>query len=95
MDLYKWSSKLAPAVPSDVILDAFELAMSIRYLDMRASPYDVATLGLEPVRIETDEGKREYADRQAEFAEAAALIRERLIAAMESIRTMASSHREE
>jgi hypothetical protein len=89
MDLYKWSSKLAPAVSSDVILDAFELAMSIRYLDMRASPYDVAALGLESVRIETVEGKREYADRQAEFAATAALIRERLIEACESIRRAA------
>ncbi len=91
MDLYKWSSKLAPAVSSDVILDAFELAMSIRYLDMRASPYDVAALGLEPVRIETDDGKREYAERQAEFAEAAALIRERLIEACVAIREAAGA----
>jgi len=93
MDLYKWSSKLAPAVSGDVILDAFELAMSIRYLDMRASPYDVAALGLEPVRIETVDGRREYADRQAEFAATAALIRERLIRACESIRRAASAAR--
>lgn len=89
MDLYKWASKLAPAVSSDLIMDAFELAMSVRYLDMRASPYDVATLGLEPVRIETVEGKRDYAERQAGFAQTAARIRERLIDACATIRDAA------
>lgn len=79
MDLYKWASKLAPAVPSDIILDAFTLAMEVRYLDMRASPYDVSTMGLEPVRIETVEGKREYAELQAGFAQLATKIRKRLI----------------
>jgi hypothetical protein len=91
MDLYKWASKLAPAVSSELILDAFELAMSIRYLDMRASPYDVSALGLEPVRIETVEGKRDYAERQAEFAAEAAGLRGRLINACVAIREMAGS----
>ena len=86
MDLYKWAGKLLPAVPSEVTLDAFELAMAIRYLDMQASPYDVSEYGLEAVRIETPEGKREYAARQAEFAVEAAVLRERLIEACVGIR---------
>lgn len=89
MDLYKWSSKLVPAVSSELVLDAFELAMDIRYLDMRASPYDVSALGLEPVRIETPEGKREYAEGQAEFAATAAGIRSRLLDACVAIREAA------
>jgi hypothetical protein len=93
MDLYKWSSKLAPAVSSDVILDAFELAMSIRYLDMRASPYDVSALGLTPIAIETVEGKREYAESQSKFAATAALIRERLIEACGLVRQAANAAR--
>lgn len=93
MDLYKWSSKLAPAVSSDLILDAFELAMNVRYLDMRASPYDVAAIGLEAVRIETVEGKREYTERQAEFAVTAAALRERLIDACAAIREAAEQVR--
>ena len=93
MDLYKWASKLAPAVSSELVMDAFELAMHVRYLDMRASPYDVSALGLDPVRIETVEGKREYAERQSEFAATAALIRERLIEACGSIRRAASAAR--
>jgi hypothetical protein len=91
MDLYKWSSKLAPAVSSDLILDAFELAMRMRYLDMRASPYDVSAFGLEPVRIETVEGKAEYARTQGEFAATATALRQRLIEACASIRQAASA----
>lgn len=90
MDLYKWSSKLAPAVPSDLIQDAFELAMRVRYLDMRASPYDVRALGLEPVPIETPEGRREYAALQADFAAEASALRERLIDACVAIREAAA-----
>ncbi len=89
MDLFKWASKLAPAVPSDITMDAFELAMEIRYLDMQASPYDVSGFGLEAVAIETPEGKREYAARQTDFAARARVIRERLLDAIGRVREAA------
>ncbi|BDH57654.1 hypothetical protein MTP03_25930 [Tsukamurella sp. PLM1] len=78
MDLYKWAFKLAPGVPSELVADAFELACDARELDMRASPYDLAALGFEPVAIETAEGRREYVREQAALAERAAPIRDRL-----------------
>ena len=46
---------------------------------MRASPYDLADLGFDPVRIETAEGKQEYAAAQRRFAERGAPLRQRLI----------------
>lgn len=79
MDVYKWCFKLAPAVPGDLTLDAFELAADIRTLDMQASPYDLVDLGLEPIRIETVEGKREYAERQREFTARSNALRRRLL----------------
>ncbi|MCB2412499.1 3-methyladenine DNA glycosylase [Demequina sp. TTPB684] len=91
MDLYKWAGKLMPAVASKLALDAFELALEVRYLDMQASPYDVSEFGLEPVRIETPEGKRDYATRQAEFSRRAAPLRERLIRACVDIRLAAGA----
>ena len=57
MDVYKWATKLGPVVPGDLLLDCFELARDIRTLDMRASPYDVTSYDLEPIAIETAEGK--------------------------------------
>jgi len=79
MDLYKHAFRLSPLVCSDLVADCFELAWEIRVLDMRAAPYDLSDLGFDPVRIETPEGKREYAEAQRTFAERAAPLRSRLI----------------
>jgi hypothetical protein len=78
MDLYKHAFRLSPLVSSDLVADCFELAWDIRVLDMRAAPYDLRDLGLEPVRIETPEGKQEYAAAQRSFADRAAPLRQRL-----------------
>ena len=79
MDLLKWSLKLGPATPGDLLLDCFALAREIRVLDMQASPYDVSSLGERAVAVETPEGKAEYARRQRGFAERAAVLRGRLL----------------
>ncbi|MBM7503811.1 3-methyladenine DNA glycosylase [Agromyces aurantiacus] len=81
MDVYKWAVKLGPLVPGELLLDAFELARDIRYLDMQASPYDMAPWGGEPVRIETPEGKAEYVRRQRGFAERGTALRARILEA--------------
>ena len=83
MDLYKWAYKLLPAVPSELVVDAFELARDVRELDMRASPYDLTPLGYDPVPIETAEGKAAYVAAQRGFAERATLLRARLLALLD------------
>lgn len=79
MDLYKWAYKFYPWTPSDLIADAFLLAAKARQLDMQASPYDVTQLGWDPVCIETEKGRQEYARRQEELAEASQPIRRQLL----------------
>ncbi|WP_061962505.1 hypothetical protein [Demequina flava] len=79
MDLFKWSMKLGPAVPGEVLLDCFELARDVRRVDMQASPYDVSSYGLDAIAVETPEGKREYALLQREFAQRAEPLRAQLI----------------
>ena len=85
MDLYKWSAKLVPAVPGDLLLDCFELARDVRTLDMQASPYDVSSLGEPAVAIETPAGKAEYVRRQRDFADRAGVLRQRLLEVAESL----------
>jgi hypothetical protein len=85
MDLYKWAYKLLPVVPSELVVDAFELARDLRELDMRASPYDLTAFGYQPVRIETAEGKAEYVAAQREFAARGTVLRTRLLAALEPL----------
>ncbi|NYG56438.1 3-methyladenine DNA glycosylase [Nocardioides perillae] len=87
MDLYgKVAVRLSPMICSDLVADAFELAWDIRILDMRAAPYDMTGIRLDPtgdewtpVKIETPEGKAEYVRLQREFSGRAAPIRQRLI----------------
>ncbi|WP_235562041.1 3-methyladenine DNA glycosylase [Marmoricola sp. Leaf446] len=79
MDLYKHAFRLSPLVPSELVADCFALAWDIRELDMRASPYDLAGHGFEPVRIETAEGKQRYAAAQRGFAERGAPLRAALV----------------
>lgn len=85
MDLYKWAYKLSPATPGELVADCFELAVEIRELDMRASPYDLRAHGYEPVPIETPEGKATYVAAQRGFAERGALLRARLIALCDAL----------
>ncbi len=80
MDLYKWAFKLAPFTPSELVADCFELARDIREIDMRASPYDLSSLGFEPIAIETPEGRAEYERHQRTFALRGEPLREKLIA---------------
>ena len=79
MDLYKWAYKLSPATPGELVADCFELAVEVRELDMRASPYDLRAHGYSPVAIETPEGKAAYVAAQRGFAERGAVLRARLI----------------
>lgn len=64
MDLYKWAFKMFPWISSQTIRQAFELAVETRHVDMKASPYDLRERGLEPIEIETEEGRQEYLERQ-------------------------------
>ncbi|MEU0314994.1 3-methyladenine DNA glycosylase [Nocardioides sp. NPDC006273] len=91
MDLYgRVACRLSPLICSDLVADAFELAWDIRWLDMRAAPYDLSDLdeGWTPVKIETAEGKREYAEAQKAFAERAHPIRLQLISECERLLTL-------
>ncbi len=85
MDLYKWAYKAAPYLPSELVADAFEVAVAARELDMRASPYDLSALGYEPVRVETRAGREEYVAAQRELARRAAPVRANLLAVYEKL----------
>lgn len=92
MDLYKHAYRLADAVGSDLIADAFELAWDVRIMDMRAAPYDLTGITIDPhgiewtpITIETADGKREYAALQRQFAQRATPIRRAMIERLECL----------
>lgn len=85
MDLYRLAFRLSPATSSELVLDCFELARQVRVLDMRASPYDLSSLGLTPVPVETTAGRARYVAAQKEFAGRAAPLRERILRVCETL----------
>jgi hypothetical protein len=92
MDLYKHAFRLWPLVGSDLVADCFELAWDVRIVDMRAAPYDLSGVSLDPtgeswtpIPIETAEGRQEYAAHQRAFADRAAPLRARLVGQCERL----------
>jgi len=85
MDLYKWAAKSMPWIGTSLLLECFELAMELRDLDMRASPYDLSSWGREPICIETAEGRRIYEVEQRRLALLASELRERLITGLKKV----------
>lgn len=79
MDVYKWCMRMQPLVPSSVTTQAFELAMRIRRIDMAASPYDFQELGVEPIAVETAQGRAIYVALQRNFSEQANVLRAQLL----------------
>lgn len=85
MDLYKWAYKLYPWIRSELILEAFELAVEARTIDMQASPYDLTADGLPPIKIETEAGRKEYIEAQQAIFEKGMPIRKKLITEYEQL----------
>ncbi|MEP4079271.1 3-methyladenine DNA glycosylase [Haloferula sp.] len=85
MDLYKWASKAMPWVGSETLIECFELALRLRELDMRASPYDLSDYGLAAITIETPRGRREYEEIQRELSSEARGLREGLIGCLDEV----------
>ncbi|MBB5350504.1 hypothetical protein HNR46_000732 [Haloferula luteola] len=85
MDLYKWAGKAMPWVGTELWFACFELALQFRDLDMRASPYDLSEFHLEPIAIETAEGRRAYETEQRRLAALATPLRDTLIALLDQV----------
>lgn len=85
MDLYKWAFKMYPWISSETIRKAFKLAVETRYVDMKASPYDLKERGLEPIKIETDQGRKEYIKKQQDIFQKSQPIRKQLITEYEHL----------
>lgn len=79
MDLYRACISLRPLLPSEVTFAAFEIALSARELDMRASPYDLTSLGYRPVAIETPAGRAAYVREQTAIAGRGAAVRAEIL----------------
>ncbi len=94
MDLYKWAFKGFPWISSDIVFAAFMLACEAREIDMKASPYDLADHGLEPIKIETEKGRAEYLEAQQSIFKKGIPVREKLIQEFEHLISITSRNAE-
>jgi hypothetical protein len=74
-----------PWIGSDLLRESFELVIELGVLDMQASPYDLRDFGLEPVQVETSEGRFGYRLRQQELRGRAAALRAKLVGPLEQV----------
>ena len=56
---------------------------------MQASPYDLRAYGLEPIPVETPEGRRRYRELQEQFYHEAQPIRRRLLQTLRTLLELA------
>ena len=87
MDLYKWAFRLSPLIGAEVVADCFALAREARALDMRAAPYDLRPLGVEPLRVEEPAGRAEFARLQRDLAHLGQAMRTTLLSAVAGARS--------
>lgn len=85
MDCYRWAFKGYPWVGADLVGDCLALALRAREIDMRASPYDLREFDLDPICIETPEGRELYQQAQLTIHAEAQPLRARLIAEYQRI----------
>ena len=90
MDLYKYAIRFAPIVGSTLVRSCFALAKEIRTVDMQVAPYDFSELGVEPIKVETPEGRALFAAYQRDFAERANVLRKHLIACLQEFISITS-----
>jgi hypothetical protein len=74
-----------PWISSSLILEAFELAVEARHIDMQASPYDLIEQGLQPIKIETEAGRKEYKQKQEMIFKKGTPIREKILVCMKKL----------
>ena len=81
MDLFKYAYAIYPLCSSELLLNCLELAIYARKVDMLASPYDVQQYipDMNPINIETIEGKKKYIQEQENIMQKARLLREELL----------------
>jgi hypothetical protein len=90
MDLFKIALRLQPFIASSLIVDALEVALMARRLDVEASPYDVSAYGLGVVAVETTLGRNLYKKRQVELMNQSNQVRDEIIQAYEFFLSLAS-----
>ncbi|WP_010541818.1 hypothetical protein [Dietzia alimentaria] len=82
MDLYAHVAAMEAGAPGELLLDTLRASFDAREVDMRSSPYDLSSWGLDPIRVETAEGRAEFVEHQRLWIRRTQALRHRFLDAV-------------
>lgn len=85
MDLYSWIAAMGAGAPGELLSDALLAAFDAREVDMRSSPYDLSAWGLDPIPVETAEGRAEFVAFQKQWIRRTNVLRQRFLRAVDRL----------
>ncbi|MFC5281121.1 3-methyladenine DNA glycosylase [Arcanobacterium canis] len=78
MDLLRVCLQFAPLFPSEWAIEAYDVALAARRIDQAASPYDSRSIGVEPIPVETAQGRAQYVAAQREAYTKGSALRKKI-----------------
>ncbi|WP_193746890.1 hypothetical protein [Dietzia sp. UCD-THP] len=88
MDLYSHVAAMEAGAPGELLRDTLGAAFDAREVDMRSSPYDLSAWGLEPIPVESPEGRAVFVAHQRAWIGRTQALRARFL---ESVRRLEPS----
>ncbi|MFN3338919.1 MAG: hypothetical protein ACK40Z_04410 [Dietzia sp.] len=88
MDLYSHVAAMEAGAAGELLVDTLVAAFDAREVDMRSSPYDLSTWGLDPIPVETPEGRATFVAHQRGWIRRTQVLRARYL---DAVRTLESS----
>lgn len=85
MDVYSWVASMEAGAPGELLVDALLAAFDAREVDMRSSPYDLSAWGLDPLPVETAEGRAAFVAFQKRWIDRTQLLRDRFLRAVDRL----------
>lgn len=85
MDVYSWVAMLEAGAPGELLIDSLRAAFDAREVDMRSSPYDLSSWGLDPIPVETAGGRAEFVAFQRNWIRRTRRLRERFLHAVDRL----------
>lgn len=82
MDLYAHVAAMGAGGPGELLIDTLRASFDAREVDMRSSPYDLSAWGLDPIPVETAEGRAAFVAHQRLWIRRTQALRSRFLDAV-------------
>lgn len=89
MDLYSWVAAMEAGAPGALLVDTLIAAFDAREFDMRSSPYDLSDWGLDPIPVETAEGRAQFVAFQKQWMQRTQVLRRRFLDTVDQLEAYA------